>query len=377
MLFAVLVFALLGIAALTVDIGFATLSQAQMQTAADTAALEGVRLRDFHEYRPLSDRYRRARVSELVQDVNDDDLHPTGGVPASPEGTLEQPADDADTLRLGAGPVIRLSGGIGSANASALIETPDFDSLTGTDAWVDDPRLEVNRRNVANGDMLSGTFQRFASHAEDESYAREDFTPALWVGTDQSESFRTLGFLVRMRRTTGENALDEVPLIATRGPSLPFLFGMGTSIHAASGEVRPAPRWHHDARDGDCRGTARAPHRSSASAGERSADRRPHRSASDARCGIVVVPERDGDTPGRPPAPTLLRRTREELLDQRRAVGRLLRSDLRARRRPHRVPAPRLPDRDRRPPRGLPLRPGVRDERMPRRRGAQRWRARR
>jgi hypothetical protein len=80
-LFAVLVFALLGIAALTVDMGMASLSQSQMQTAADTASLEGVRLRDFYEYRPIGNIYRRparerARAAGLRRRHASDAGHP-------------------------------------------------------------------------------------------------------------------------------------------------------------------------------------------------------------------------------------------------------------------------------------------------------------
>ena len=45
--FGFLVFACMAIAALVIDVGFARLTQHEMQTAADTAALEGLRYRDF------------------------------------------------------------------------------------------------------------------------------------------------------------------------------------------------------------------------------------------------------------------------------------------------------------------------------------------
>ena len=43
---ALMVFAFCGLLALVVDVGYARLTQGQMQTAADTAALEGLRKRD-------------------------------------------------------------------------------------------------------------------------------------------------------------------------------------------------------------------------------------------------------------------------------------------------------------------------------------------
>ena len=53
-LFVLIFFGLMGLAALVIDMGFARLAQRQMQTAADSAALEGLRWRDFS-----TDQYRR------------------------------------------------------------------------------------------------------------------------------------------------------------------------------------------------------------------------------------------------------------------------------------------------------------------------------
>lgn len=237
-LFAVLVFAVLAIAALTVDVGFASLAQSQMQTAVDTASMEGVRLRDFYEYRSLSERYRRPRVSELVQQVFDDDLHPTGGVPNSGEGPPALSPDDPDQLRLGAGPVLHVTGGVGDANASALLEVPDYGGLVGPDHYVDDPRLEINRRNDRGGDMVTGSFVPNASHAESSDYARDDFVVAA-PGSVDNAVYNALSFLVRMRRTTGENSADQQPLVSSRGPTLPFVFGLGSTMHAADNGYDP------------------------------------------------------------------------------------------------------------------------------------------
>ncbi|MBI5363318.1 MAG: Tad domain-containing protein [Planctomycetes bacterium] len=238
-LFAVLVFAMLGIAALTVDLGFASLGQAQMQAAADTAALEGVRRRDYDVYRPVSNLHRRLIVSELVREVLDDDLHPTGGIAFSDPYRGALPADDSDGQRFGAGPVMRLEGGIGEANASALIVIPDESTANASERWIDDPELQSNTRNAACGDIVSGSFNSQTQHAEDETYERADFTPALPTGFNNSGSWNALGMLVRLRRTSGDNPLDHVDSISSRGATLPFLFGMGTSIHAAGPGYNP------------------------------------------------------------------------------------------------------------------------------------------
>ena len=44
--FAMLTFALMALAALVIDLGMAMLTQRKMQTAVDSAALEGIRFRD-------------------------------------------------------------------------------------------------------------------------------------------------------------------------------------------------------------------------------------------------------------------------------------------------------------------------------------------
>ena len=52
-LFVMIFFGLMGLAALVIDMGFARLAQRQMQTAVDSAALEGLRWRDVqHWYTP-------------------------------------------------------------------------------------------------------------------------------------------------------------------------------------------------------------------------------------------------------------------------------------------------------------------------------------
>jgi hypothetical protein len=240
-LFAILVFALLGIAALCVDLGFASLAQSQMQTAADTAALEGVRLRDYHEYRSFGAPYVRPRVSELVRQVFDDDMHPTLGVVAPvpaeqalpgapmPPGALAP--DDEDALKLGAGPIYRLSDGIGPSNVSAELTAPERAARTSEESWVDDPILEVNKFNRANGDMLTGTYSPSSAHGESADYVRGDFAPATYTA-DPTLGYQAIGFLVRMRRTSGADALDHAAGVSSHGATLPLLFGMGAPIQS-------------------------------------------------------------------------------------------------------------------------------------------------
>ena len=52
-LFVMMFFGLMGLAALVIDLGFARLAQRQMQTAVDSAALEGLRWRDVKQWEDL------------------------------------------------------------------------------------------------------------------------------------------------------------------------------------------------------------------------------------------------------------------------------------------------------------------------------------
>src|SRR5262245_33762078 len=134
LLFVLLVLALLGISAVVIDLGMATLAQAEMQDAADSAAVEGVRLRDHSLPQGFSNLPRRRRVSELVRHTFDDDLHPTLGLFTPPN---IQPPDDADAGNFSAGPSITLSGGDATDNIGAIYNTT-------LDPAIDDPQLQIN-----------------------------------------------------------------------------------------------------------------------------------------------------------------------------------------------------------------------------------------
>ena len=223
--FALLVFALMGIAAVAIDVGLASLTQAQMQTAVDTAALEGVQHRDFRDYRHESNSFRRPRVSELVRHVFDDDLHPTSGVAPTLEHVAIEP-DGADAGRFGAGPLFTLTPtpGVTVPGASQLLGVPAVPVL-------DDPILQVNTGDLPSGDMLSGSFVPFAEHVEGADYSRPDFASA----PHSIAARQALGFLVRMRRTNGANTQDSAAGVSSRGPTIPLLFGLGSAVRAAEG----------------------------------------------------------------------------------------------------------------------------------------------
>jgi hypothetical protein len=226
-LFALLIFGFMGIMAVAIDVGIASLTQAQMQNAVDTGAIEGIRLRDFGPTRPQSDVRRRAHVSALVQMVFDDDLHPTGGVaesdPVNSGGMAPMDHDDPDSLNLGAGPTWHLE---------TVDHNPDNVGATLTDptSVYDDPVLQQNRENQVYGDMISGTYQWGASHLEHDDYTRPDFDV---LPADSNVSDRSTCFLVRMRRTNVSGAPDNVDGISSGERALPFIFGLGSAMRGS------------------------------------------------------------------------------------------------------------------------------------------------
>lgn len=234
--FAVFLFALFPLAALIVDFGLVTLTRRQMQAAAKTAALEGLR---FHDSLPsqfdaphLDDRpkglseacpeyaappspgalpsdkriawcdcARRWAAGNLVENLFDDDLNP-----------------GADQMQFGAGPLLELTGGI-------QLEGTDFYAsqlMTSPQPLVHKPQLQVNLDNAPEGDMVAGTYDGHLNlHAEHGDYSRDDF--AADGGSNASS------FLVRLRRTDAG--------------TLPFLFGRG-GITRAVNRSDPAALWN-------------------------------------------------------------------------------------------------------------------------------------
>lgn len=205
LLFAALLFALLGIAALVIDLGMAIQARGQMQSAVETTALEG--LRGFDPDDPeATDEDSRSDARALLFQVFDDDLDPGNG----------------DLLHYGAGPVLSLTGGIplgdSSFHASALLTVPQPRVYDPFDlAWP----FQLNLENDSGGDMVRGVFKTASQgdpilHKEKGDYTRDDFEPA--------EDGPAL--LVRLRRS------DEGSADGSRssGPVLPYLFGRGTMM---------------------------------------------------------------------------------------------------------------------------------------------------
>ncbi len=258
---ALLVFAMCAVLSLVIDVGYARVTQTQLQSAADAAAIEGLRKRNVGTTNAAgqavddafaSDCLRRAAANRVVRRMFDDDLDPANG--------------DAD-YQFGAGPLVELTDGVTSAHALQTISIPEAHSYK--------PDLQMNQRNEVYGDMVSGRFcytsDPVASEGSEHevldivctepqrgsgAFTRNDFNPngvvpngppalqecpapddtapAPWplsggslTGVDNS------AFLVRLRRS---NELREFegqtePDVASSGPALPLIPGKGAAIY--------------------------------------------------------------------------------------------------------------------------------------------------
>ena len=222
-LFVMMFFGLMGLAALVIDMGFARLAQRQMQTAVDSAALEGLRNDPTGA--------GRQQASQIVANMFTDYTDSSGA-----------------TVHYGAGPVVNFSGGIGPTElaASQLMQP-------GSPPVYQPGGLQLNSGDAVNGDMRAGQYglntgsgqdaayptQATAdeggdtNHPADNPYSRRDFF--------QPQSGTTSNaFLVRMRRTSDTSGIDNDADISSGGsqglPSgqyntIPFLFGRGGMIH--------------------------------------------------------------------------------------------------------------------------------------------------
>jgi len=200
---------------LIIDIGYAHITQAQMQNAADAAAIEGVRQRDT-----LPDPARRDAVNTVVGWTFDDNFDPTDG--------------DAD-YQFGAGPIIDLTEGATSLHGLQTSSIPDV--------HVYKPNLQPNLGNAPEGDMVSGRFCYSGDPlpSENAAYELQDTVcgqPQRGSGPYTRNDFNPGGanpnaFLVRLRRSNDYQDLEGQtdPDVGSSGPSLPLTFGKATTIH--------------------------------------------------------------------------------------------------------------------------------------------------
>jgi Flp pilus assembly protein TadG len=219
---------LFGVAALSIDLGLARLWQSQMQNAADTAALEGLRQRDAApnptDCDPNRDTNRRCLAANMAAWAFDPALvpMPTGGTGDSEIAFTDNGETD-------------------------YMANQKYDAQTSS--VYKPPRLQSNLTNEINGDMVSGTYGPSSAayacpviatdpHWEDCQYNRKDFTAADAAGSATASSF-----LVRLRRTDHRNdALDRVDGVSKSGESVPLLFGRGTFVQPNGNAATYSPR---------------------------------------------------------------------------------------------------------------------------------------
>lgn len=187
-----------------------------MQATADSAALEGLRLRDAGD--PASvEMLRRSAASLRARRLFDED-----GDPATANGEF----------LLGAGPNVLVT----PVDATQ----PLVREVTYDDPALYVPRLELNLANEVAGDLVAGTYlptvldpldPAYAAallHLEGSDYRRTDFVPA---GAGDSAA---PAFLARLRRSDGP--LDAQSGVSSRGAPLPYLFqGPGLGAESDSG----------------------------------------------------------------------------------------------------------------------------------------------
>ena len=256
--FAMMLFGIMAMAALVIDVGFARLTQRQMQTAVDAAALEGLRFRDEIPISLINtygteleaacgtinagdpswrDCARRWFASNQVSSMFDDDLNATPG----------------DLRSFGAGPIVNLidpvTGPVGDPdiNASQLLSIPATPVFK--------PSLELNAaNNVSQGDMVAGSFEpnpsfdppngdtnpainEYSDPNTGDYYVRRNFLPSAPTAADS--------FLVRMRRLHDDfDAVDTEAGISSKGPEIPFLFGRGAMLPIENPDGDYLPRIH-------------------------------------------------------------------------------------------------------------------------------------
>lgn len=267
-MFAMLAWGMMALAALVIDMGMVRLTQRQMQTAADSAALEGLRFRDqvpsmlWNSKTPTNfqqavmtqlgtqpdpttaagrEQIRRVAASLMVSAIFDDDLNPSDVDTSGPTGQAGN---------WGAGPVFDLTGYVGtsaSVAAGQLLTVPPAGSRTynpGQSGGIYSP-LQTNYTSSGEqqlyGDMVSGSYAYQSSfddshgawtsypYQEDPNYQRRDFAASTTV-TPGSDS----AFLVRLRRLNTHDYQAGVDLadgVSTHGPPLPFLFALGSTMH--------------------------------------------------------------------------------------------------------------------------------------------------
>lgn len=199
-----LLVALLGVAALVIDVARARFAQQRMQSAVDFAAQEMLRFRDDAPPLPLL----YASLDDPGACSDPDDVAVVIGCHAAESGAAPGSPELRDHIR--------------RKVAVLLVRRMTSPSAA--------PEVDLNASpNLANdpaGDMVAGEFQYLAATPDEaDDYARADFTPAAGAAAPTADAT-----LVRIRNT-GETLAADAGL---SGQRVPYLFGRGTLLAPAA-----------------------------------------------------------------------------------------------------------------------------------------------
>lgn len=253
-LFALIVFGIMGFAALVIDLGVARLTQRQMQVAADGMALEVLRERDLaRDVASEADWYQRDQ-RRRTRNARIASWHFMQRPVLGNEGDVQD--------SYGAGAYIVMTGGTGAINASPLVLDAGFSVPRPRSNYGGDGEGPIPL-NLQQGDIVSGTFYGHADIDEDgipegalgptgdpfdleaTSYKRVDFEPS----EAQDAPFGS-AVVARLRRTlrpgyTSDPAsTDDLVNVSSSGPTIPFFFGLGTTMHGGDPNSEYVARFH-------------------------------------------------------------------------------------------------------------------------------------
>ena len=259
-LMVMLLFSIFGFAALVIDLGFARLTQRQMQTAVDSAALEGLRWRDVQLWEQLPQSWLTNSDFQAQVGVG---ANPTDPITPQQRDAIRRwaasqsvaqlfppnpnPNPDPDPANYGAGPVVDFSPAVGPAYLTAdrtmtIPATPVYQPVRSDGT----PGLELNvATDDPNGDLVAGTYELNPNYPaasdgsadsadeneQNKQYNRRDFVPSPSALGGQTAP----AFLARMRRTNNPDGLDSNPGVSSSGPTLPILFGSGSMMAQTGG----------------------------------------------------------------------------------------------------------------------------------------------
>ncbi len=233
-----MMFGIMGMLALSVDMGLVLMTRTQMQTAVDTAALEGLRMRDAsrddpYAQRDVDRRISASRIARLVFDA--DGEISTSDLDGEYDDNLGSPIFDVDP------------GALDGTNAPGDLRrtvTARGPSLQGVGIYK--PKLELNVDNEMHGDLVQGTYHgddpNVRLSIEGKRYIRNDFEPVDTMRESLEDPVAD-AFLARMRRTNDFIGLDNIDGVSSAGPPLSLMFGNGGLV--PGGDPRRGYSYRH------------------------------------------------------------------------------------------------------------------------------------